>query len=1595
MNTHRVAVLAVQETHLMDELAETFSTLFETRLKMFHSPLPETNNAAGVAIVINKSLVDSGGVTCEVLIPGRAILATIPWHAGSTMKVLNVYAPNSPCNNELFWEELDVITSTNASRRPDVMLGDFNLVEDSLDRIPCHPDSANAVAALGVLKGNLDLVDGWRRTFPDRREYSHLHTPNASQGRIDRIYVTSDLLGPATDWEISSTTVETDHWMVSAKVTTPEAPEIGRGRWQIPTYLLDNDGILESINTLGKRAQDEMERARFRRSQAENPQTIFARLKFAVREMCRTHAKRIHPTITNKIEKLKGKLNAINNDPLLPEDDKMLDSLIVRTEILELERTLFEACRVYAKTKHHVHGETICKDWVRSNRAKKPRDTIFSLYNPLGADPTPRHDSRGMAESARDYHDALQRSDRDPNLEPDPVGLERVLRNIETRTTPEQKSKLAKHLTWSDVHKALMDSENDKAAGLDGIPMDLWKKLSTLWDAHSDSEVNPYCNIVLMMKRAFNDIEEHGIARETMFNEGWMCPIYKKGDRSNVANYRPITILNTDYKTMTKALANKLAEVAPTLVHRDQAGFLKGRSIYDQVKLAKLAIDFGRILGRNGALVLLDQEKAYDKILHPYLWRVLERFDIPRHYIRTVQHLYRDASTSVVINGVVSDAYVVHGGVRQGDALSCFLFDLGIEPLAATIRASPLKGIELQNTGENVKCALFADDTTTYMDESDDFETLEQQALTPWCQVSGAVFNIAKTEIILIGTKEYRERLISTRRTHEGATPIPENIRIAGEGQPVRVLGAWIGNGVEQATPWTPTIEKIAANLKRWEANHPTAEGRRLITQMIIGGMTQYLAKVQGMPEAAVKTLERLIRSFAWSGEGNPTIALNHMTSDIAQGGKKVLDIIVRNEAIQLTWVQAYLKMGKDRPTWAYMADEILGNDVPGDLRSLADTPHARMNQFLQTWHSRRYAKRGTDPNNDSEQGIPRDLRDMIKVAEKYGVRLEAIHPAKEVREELPAIRSSQTSGGNTPDSLCDKYGRCIRNVHGIRSLKDIAAIAEGVPRQHKRNRKCKCERCMTIRRETNGGCKRPNKCIERAARLLSTIAEKWNPASTHPQEYFTNPTPQDVGSRTIPGTEITVHTLNPFRVEESLQDCFRVFTSGDPPPRLSVRAPRSAAHDDHAIVVYTDGSCMNNGEMTARAGSGVWFGDDDDRNVGFRVPGADQSNQVGELAAILHAIRSVPRDQALTIKTDSMYAINGLTRNLEKWEDRGWLGSKHAELFKSITAWMRFRSNTTKISWVKGHSGVRGNEEADKLAASGAGSDPQPDDLDTNPPENMVPSGAKLSALSQKDFYREILRRNCPPPRRGSDLNVGRIQACVEELFDITPTPEAVWRSTRHKDLTKKTQDFLWKCIHDAFKIGRFWSRIENHERRGMCTLCEVEESMEHILTECEAPGRSQVWSLANELWRRRAPTDLPSEYGAMLGCCLAGFKKTNGRPDKGLNRLFHIVMSESMYMIWKLRCERTIAWQGDPTRTHAPHEVHNKWLQAINARLRIDSIQTNSKIFRKKALQTKIVLQTWKMCLQNDLHESRDWCGKTGVLVGIAPRRPPGRNR
>jgi hypothetical protein len=151
-----------------------------------------------------------------------------------------------------------------------------------------------------------------------------------------------------------------------------------------------------------------------------------------------------------------------------------------------------------------------------------------------------------------------------------------------------------------------------------------------------EEERHRFCDITQVLAEVFKDASRNGIADGTSFNEGWMCPIYKK-EADNVANYRPITVLNTDYKTFTKTIASHLTEVALSIIHPDQAGFIRGRSIFDQIEQTATTINYARLKGINGAIVALDQEKAYNKILHPYLWKVLEKFGFPSEMINTIQ----------------------------------------------------------------------------------------------------------------------------------------------------------------------------------------------------------------------------------------------------------------------------------------------------------------------------------------------------------------------------------------------------------------------------------------------------------------------------------------------------------------------------------------------------------------------------------------------------------------------------------------------------------------------------------------------------------------------------------------------------------------------------------------------------------------------------------------------------------------------------------------------------------------------------------------------------------------------------------------------
>jgi hypothetical protein len=292
----------------------------------------------------------------------------------------------------------------------------------------------------------------------------------------------------------------------------------------------------------------------------------------------------------------------------------------------------------------------------------------------------------------------------------------------------------------------------------------------------------------------------------------------------------------------------------------------------------------------------------------------------------------------------------------------------------------------------------------------------------------------------------------------------------------------------------------------------------------------------------------------------------------------------------------------------------------------------------------------------------------------------------------------------------------------------------------------------------------------------------------------------------------------------------------------------------------------------------------------------------------------------------------------------------------------LRRRSAPTYFQWVKGHNGEEGNEESDKLARAGAKKQ-TPNEINLSIPTQFQVKGAHLSDISQSLAYKGLEALRLKTTRATSTRNLEIIHSNIKELMGQEESNESIWGSTRIKILRLRISQFLFRAIHGAFKIGKFWSNMMIPERM-MCQICDEEESMTHILTECRSPARIMIWDQAKELWLHQDNTWPPINFSTTIGC---GLLKINWNPDtnqcktqsRGATRLLRILMAEASYLTWTMRCERVI--QG---KTHMNTEAKAAWIKVINKRLNLNKI-TVTKIVRKKKL-INLVKDTWELALK-----------------------------
>lgn len=1223
--------------------------------------------------------------------------------------------------------------------------------------------------------------------------------------------------------------------------------------------------------------------------------------------------------------------------------------------------------------KHRLTGETICRPWILANKEKRPRDTVKAIQRPQTSDHprTLTRSSYEMAEIASNYHREIQRADIPENEPNRPTQIDKVLQNLESPLPRNDKIHMSHYIKEHEIIKAIKALPNGKAAGLDGIPYELWKKLA---ECHKkDTKALDICRVMQVL---FNDIERHGTDTFQEFTDGWMCPLYKKNDRTLIENYRPITVLNSDYRVMTRTLATRLTEVAQNIIHPDQAGFMKGRQITDQTELVHLMLNMCEADEKNGAIICLDQEKAYDKIRHDFLWDSLKKFDFPNHFVRTVQSLYNNAHTVVIINGVISSRFRVTRGVRQGDPMSCILFNIAIESLACMLRKSTLKGFTIKGDRDRLIASLFADDTTVYLHESDSFDTL-QDILKTWCQASGARFNIKKTVIIPMGSPTYRMSLMSTRKLNAEHQPISNDIKIAVDGEPVRILGTYAGHKIPQINIWSPILEKIDINLERWNRGHPTQEGKRLIIGMEVGGRTQYLTRVQGMPKSVENAIIKRISNFMWGETKAPPVSLQIMYSHLLNGGKKLLDIRARNEAIELMKAKVLLGPIPQKPRWVLLAEDLMNRNVPKHYNLKDDS--SKIDPFLQNWSPYK--------SNTAQNTLPASIRRMLKTMKTHHVAFDPINPSQELALNMPIWRHIGHGNETQPTlRLNGPYEKCLRATHKVKTVQDMLDTTNRLQNtNHKARRNCACNPCKEDR---SNGCRNPHKCITHGNKYINTLPRKWNPGQI--PEHSPEGTDPDPGCQrhTIVFNTDVEQTKDP-------SEGYRVFWKKSKRSARTIRELLEEIHinpnpNDRQITVFTDGSYSRTTD-TANAGCGIWFGEDDERNMALRMPDRFRTNNAAELAAILAAASQINIHDDLHIISDSKYVIDGITKHIEKWENIGWIGVKNSSLFKAVVTALRLRKGITTLEKVKGHSGVRGNEEADKLAAVGAQKDSS-DEIDTSIPEELDISGAKLQSMTQAILYKGIIENREETHRRTTNINLERIALSAKTRIGYIPEARHIWASLKNKDISRNIRAFLWKAIHGAHRCGKFWSHIPNYEHRAICPSCGVNEDMDHILTECQSSGQRVIWKNAINIVAMKGQRLEKPNIGTLFSCALK--RNDKRQQNKAIDRFYSIIISESLFLVWKIRCEWRIQRDSDPLQIHTDTEVHNRWVQTINYRLKMDCLMTNKK-YERKALSKQLVLQTWRNTLANEDEIPNDWVSNTGVLVGIETLRPPGRNR
>ena len=595
-------------------------------------------------------------------------------------------------------------------------------------------------AAIDNLCTTFSLIDPWRVTNPNKKQFTWLQGQSKKQARLDYFLCNDELLSISKNFKINPK-YRSDHAPISCTLSLGQEVR-GPGTWKINNALLKENKFITLIKK---------ERNTFKSVYAATPynpnyidsishgfeimispslfwETLLATLRGAIIRYSKLNKRQR----TIEIQRLQDSIKLLDEKVSTgTASQHEINTLTTQNNnLVELRSEMMKGAYIRSRADWLEFGEKSNKYFLNLENKNRINKNISEIKLDNGETIT---NQKKILEELKNFYKSLYQQNIPQNAPPPDLNNVPLTPKI---LTTEEKQSLEEPITKQELDIALKKMKNNKSPGMDGYSPEFFKQF---WPQLGDFFLD-------CINDCFNN--NHLTTSQT---QGLITCLPKGGKPRNlIKNWRPISLLNTTYKLISSCITNRLRPILCRIISPEQKGFLEHRSISDCTRLMYDVILECQNRNVEGLILLIDFQKAFDSLSWEYIRDCLINLNFGENFCKWISIFQENSNSRIIPNGYLSESFKLHRVCRQGDPISPYLFIICSEFLTQAIKNNRnIEGITILE--KEHKSSQYADDTSLFLKANEENHRHALQTLQWFYLLSGLKINETKTKVIRLG----------------------------------------------------------------------------------------------------------------------------------------------------------------------------------------------------------------------------------------------------------------------------------------------------------------------------------------------------------------------------------------------------------------------------------------------------------------------------------------------------------------------------------------------------------------------------------------------------------------------------------------------------------------------------------------------------------------------------------------------------------------------------------------------------------------------------------------------------------------------------